>query len=62
VQTLGKRYDTVYKVTLGAGIAMTGLAAYLWWRDHRNHNHTNHVVVAPTINAEGAGAAALVEF
>jgi hypothetical protein len=58
VQTLGKRYDLTYKVTLGAGIAMTGLAAFLWWRDHKNH----HVLVAPTAGDGGAGATAFVEF
>ena len=33
VQTLGRRYDTIYKVTLGFGIATAGVATYLWIRD-----------------------------
>jgi tetratricopeptide (TPR) repeat protein len=33
LQTLGHRYDTVYKITLGVGVATTAFAGYLWYRD-----------------------------
>jgi hypothetical protein len=72
VQTLGQRYDTLYKVTLVAGIATAGDATYLWIRDLRRKPYvapTEKVaaaetawLVAPVIGEHFAGAAAMAEF
>jgi tetratricopeptide (TPR) repeat protein len=68
VQTLGKRYDTMYKVTLGLGIATAGVAAYLWYRDAKAHRHKAQSdtptawMITPTVDAHFAGASAAAEF
>ncbi len=72
VQTLGQRYDTLYKVTLVAGIATAGVATYLWIRDLRRKPRKaakeNYApaetawLVTPVIGEHFAGASATAEF
>jgi tetratricopeptide (TPR) repeat protein len=68
VQSLGKRYDTIYKVTLGLGIASAGVATFLWVRDlTRKKSSASDAsstawMIAPTVTPELAGATAAVEF
>ncbi len=75
VQTLGNRYDTIYKVTLGFGIATAGVAGYLWYRNLHHHKqrmapaspsvHDDNPIswtVAPTIGDHFAGATAAAAF
>ena len=64
MQTLGRRYDTIYKVTLGFGIATAGVATYLWIRDltrkksaSTDSGSTARWIV-PTVGEGFAGAAA----
>ena len=68
VQTLGKRYDTVDRVTLGVGIAAAGVATYLWIRDltHKRQapppDGSTAWMIAPAVGDQFAGAAATAEF
>lgn len=66
VQTLGKRYDTAYKVTLGFGIATAGVAGFLWYRDltrkKRAPSDSSSTVFVPMIGEDTVGATAAAEF
>ena len=69
VQTLGQRYDTIYKVTLGAGIVSAGVATFLWIKDLRHKSHSSATtesptawLIAPTIGEHFAGATAAAGF
>ncbi len=59
----GKRFQTIYRVSLGVGAGTAVLAGYLWYRDSKSYKKTKKkVVVAPTFGNEFFGAAALMEF
>ncbi len=64
VQTLGRRYDTIYKVTLGLGVATAGVATYLWIRDltrkksASSESSSTARWIVPTVGDGFAGAAA----
>lgn len=67
VQTLGKRYDTIYKVTLGLGVATAGVATYLWIRDLTRKKSAAPAegtawMFAPAVTTDFAGATAAAEF
>ena len=63
IEDLGERYDTVYKVTLVAGVAVAGVAGYFWYRDlAARREHKNKVTVVPTTGAGFAGLTAVGSF
>jgi len=67
VQTLGKRYDAIYKVTLVAGAVTAGVATFLWIRDLRRKktsapSDTSAWLIAPAVGDHFAGATAAAEF
>lgn len=68
VQTLGNRYNTVYRVTLGLGVAAAGVATYLWIRDltHKDQapppDDATAWMFAPAVGDDFTGATAAAEF
>ena len=62
LQSLGERYDTMYKVTLVAGIAVAGVAGYFWYRDLTKRRSSDKVTVAPAVGDRFAGFAAVGRF
>jgi hypothetical protein len=67
VESLGKRYDMVYKVSLGVGLVTAGVAGYLWYRDltrpaRERPGHSPRWAVAPAIGPGLAGAAVAASF
>lgn len=60
LQSLGERYDTVYKVTLIAGIGVAGVAGYFWYRDLRSPKKPRErVAIVPAIGDGYLGIAAV---
>jgi hypothetical protein len=55
IQTLGQRWDAIYKVSLGVGVATAAVAGYFWYR-----NATFKVV--PAADSSGVGAVAVGSF
>jgi tetratricopeptide (TPR) repeat protein len=62
LQALGERYDTVYKVTLIAGVVVAGVAGYFWYRDLTKRRREDKVTVTPAIGDQFAGVAAMGRF
>ncbi|HUS28481.1 MAG TPA: hypothetical protein VMZ53_08230, partial [Kofleriaceae bacterium] len=55
VQTLGQRWDALYKVSLGVGVAASAVAGYFWYR-----NRSFRVV--PAADSSSVGAVAVGRF
>jgi hypothetical protein len=55
IQTLGQRWDALYKVSLGVGVVAAGVAGYFWYR-----NATFKVV--PSADSSSVGAVAVGSF
>jgi len=66
IEDRGARYDTVYKVTLGLGIASAGAAGYFWYRaltaKPKDSQTTTSWLVTPVLDQHTAGATAAVRF
>lgn len=64
VEHRGQQYDVVYKVTLGAGVAAAGVAAYFWYRSltSKAHKDATAWLITPVVDDTSAGAAAAVRF
>jgi hypothetical protein len=59
LQVIGERYDTVYKVTLIAGVVVASAAGYLWYRDSRSHKRRDRsVAVTPAVGDHFVGLTA----
>ena len=55
-QTLGQRWDALYKVSLGVGVVAAGVAGYFWYRNVK-------FKVAPTTDGSSSvGAVAVGSF
>jgi hypothetical protein len=57
VEALGQRYDTIYKWTLGIGVATAAVAGFLWYRDR-----APRVSITPELGGGYTGATAVVRF
>jgi hypothetical protein len=66
VQDIGQRWDLVYKITLGVGIATAAVAGYLWYRDikakKKRRTPSSAWLIVPTVGDSYAGATAAAEF
>lgn len=63
LEDLGERYDTIYKVTLVAGVAVSGVAGYFWYRDVKaRREHRSKVSVVPSVGSGFAGLTAVGSF
>ncbi len=62
VQARGERYDLTYKVSLGLGAATAVIAGYLWYRSLTSTTTARDVAIAPTADANGAGAVVMGRF
>lgn len=64
VESRGATYDTIYKVTLGAGVVATGVAGYFWYRAIRAKQQSSSTAlsITPTLGAGFAGATAGARF
>lgn len=69
VEDLGRRYDLVYKVTLGVGAASAVVAGYFWYRDMKSRKRRDATSttatmrwLVPAIGEGYAGASAGVRF
>lgn len=63
LEDLGERYDTIYKVTLVAGVAVSGVAGYFWYRDVKaKREHRSKVSVVPSVGSGFAGLTAVGSF
>jgi hypothetical protein len=63
IEDLGERYDTIYKVTLIAGVAVSGVAGYFWYRDIKaRREHSTKVSVVPVAGSGFAGLTAVGSF
>lgn len=64
-QRHGQRYQTVYRVTLTAGVISAGLASYLWYREIRTRPAEQTpaaVTVVPVVGPDVVGGTASIEF
>jgi hypothetical protein len=55
IQTLGQRWDAIYKVTLVGGVVAAGVAGYFWYKNQS-------FKVAPAVDTSYAGATAMGRF
>ena len=64
IEEEGKRYDLIYKVTLGIGVAATGVAVYFWYRNltGKKKADASAWIIAPAVDGTFAGAAAAARF
>jgi hypothetical protein len=65
VQDIGQRWDLVYKITLGVGIATAAVAGYVWYRDIKSKKRrtpSSAWLIVPTVGDSYAGATAAAEF
>ncbi|MBL9018809.1 MAG: hypothetical protein JNL83_31775 [Myxococcales bacterium] len=63
LEDLGERYDTIFKVTLVAGVAVSGVAGYFWYRDVKaKREHRSKVSVVPSVGSGFAGLTAVGSF
>lgn len=63
VEAAGKRNELVSRITFGVGIAATGFAAYLWYRELSSTKKSESKVVAtPVVSDEYVGGAAMIRF
>ena len=73
IQTAGERNELVSKISFGVGVAFTGLAGYLWYKeiargDKRasttasTRTGLDSLVAAPMVDADTVGGAAMVRF
>ncbi|HEY1557772.1 MAG TPA: hypothetical protein VGF94_23230 [Kofleriaceae bacterium] len=61
----GHRDDTIYRVTLGVGVAAAAVAGYYWYRElfhHASSGDTTALHVTPAVDDHSVGAAAMVRF
>ncbi len=62
-ESQGKRYQTVYRVTMGLGLVSTGVAAWLWYKEIKTKGKSERgMAIVPQLGPDSAGAAALIEF
>jgi tetratricopeptide (TPR) repeat protein len=65
IQARGQRYDTIYKITLGAGVVAAGVAGYFWYRSlttKRDNQPQTTWLFTPTLDGSSVGAAAAARF
>jgi branched-subunit amino acid ABC-type transport system permease component len=72
IQTAGERNELVSRITLGVGIAFTGLAGYLWYKEISKGERTadrtattrglDSLVAAPAVGTDYVGGAAMIKF
>jgi len=55
IQTLGQRWDAIYKVTLVGGVVAAGVAGFFWYKNQS-------FKVAPAVDTSYAGATAMGRF
>jgi hypothetical protein len=65
VEERGKRYEQIYQVTFGLGVAASAVAAYFWYRNLSRKSKagdTSAWMIAPSVDDTYAGAAAMARF
>ena len=72
IQTAGERNELVSKISFGVGLAFTGLAGYLWYKEIARGDKApaktaartglDSLIAAPMVDADTVGGAAMVRF
>lgn len=75
VEATGQRNELISRITFGVGIAATGFAAYLWYKEIKAGNKTESssaaagptvgvrsIIATPVVSDEYVGGAAMMRF
>ncbi|HEY5948899.1 MAG TPA: hypothetical protein VIV40_25585 [Kofleriaceae bacterium] len=66
IEDRGVRYNTIYKVSLGLGVAAAGVAGYFWYRSLKAKHDVSSTqtswLISPAVGDDFAGAAAAATF